>query len=118
MTTDIADKYNIPAEVMAFVNEGFLVFVAEDEATKTVEFHIPSKRQTDDEGRITSYSVTWIHPDFNAQFCRCYDGKPGDLPNFYAEKDTTDIGDEPLGEMESVDDLVAWAQGLQAAEKV
>jgi hypothetical protein len=38
---DLAKKYKIPAEVMAFVNEGFLVFLAEDEVQKTVEFHVP-----------------------------------------------------------------------------
>jgi len=27
---------------MAFVNNGFLVFLAEDETKKTVEFHIPA----------------------------------------------------------------------------
>ena len=61
------------AEVMAFVRDGFLAVVSEDEAKKTVEFHVPSKRRTDDEGRITSWSVVWIDPDFNVQFCHYYD---------------------------------------------
>ena len=41
---DLALKYKIPAEVMEFVNDGFLAFLAEDKATKTVEFDVPSKR--------------------------------------------------------------------------
>ncbi len=41
--TDIAEKYKIPAEVMAFVHDGFLEVVSGDEAKKTVEFHIPSR---------------------------------------------------------------------------
>ena len=111
--TDLAEKYKIPAEVMEFVHDGFLEIVSEDEATKTVEFHIPSKRQTDDDGRITTYSVVWTHPDFNAEFCHYYDEKPGDLPNFYVEKDTTDVGDEPVDEMESVENLAGWLAGLK-----
>ena len=110
--TDLSVKYKIPAEVMAFVNEGFLVFLAEDEAKKTVEFQIPSKRQTDDEGRITTYSVTWTHPDFNAEFGHYYDENSDDNPNFYAEIDTTDVGSD-LVDMESVDDLVGWLEGLR-----
>lgn len=108
--TDIAAKYNIPDEVMAFVLDGFLEVVSENEAEKTVEFHVPSKRQTDDEGRITSWSVVWIHPDFNAEFCHYYDEKPGDLPNFYVLKDTTDVGDEQVDGLDTVEDLVAWLE--------
>ncbi len=105
---DLADKYKIPPEVMAFVNDGFLVLLAEVEAEKTIEFHIPSKRQTDDEGRITSYSVIWIHPDFNAEFCHYYDEKPGDLPNFYVRIDTDCSRGEQVDDLETVEDLVDW----------
>jgi hypothetical protein len=112
--TDIAAKYKIPAQVMEFVTDGFLEVVLEDEAKKTVEFHIPSKRRKDDEERITSYSVVWIHPDFNAEFCHYYDEKPGDLPNFYALEDTTDVGDEPIDGLDTVDDLVGWLERLHA----
>lgn len=110
--TDLAVKYKIPAEVVVFVDKGFLVVLAEDEATKTIEFHIPSKRQTDDEGRITTYSVVWTHPDFNAEFGHYYDEKSGATPNFYAEIDTTDVGSD-LIDMESVDDLVGWLEELR-----
>ena len=113
---DLALKYQIPAEVMAFVNDGFLVFLAEDEAKKTVEFQIPSKRTTDKEGRITSYSVIWIHPEFNAEFCHYYDERPGDLPNFYAEEDTSDVGSDQIDRLESVEDLVGWLDGLRTGD--
>ena len=77
--TDLADKYKIPAEVMAFVRDGFLEVVSEDEAKKTVEFPIPSRRRTH-EGCVTSWSVVRIHPDFNGEFCDYYDKEPGDVP--------------------------------------
>jgi hypothetical protein len=112
--TDIAAKYKIPDEVMAFVNSGLLVLLAEDEAEKTVEFHIPSKRWTDDAGRTTTYSLNWTHPDFNAEFCRYYERTPGDLPNFEVEIDTDDVGSDSVDGLESVDDLVMlpdWLAG-------
>ena len=56
---DLAEKYKIPAEVMEFVLSGFLEVVFEDEAKKTVEFHIPSKRRTDDEG-LVKFSVSGL----------------------------------------------------------
>jgi hypothetical protein len=115
-TTDLPAKYEIPDEVMAFVRDGFLEVVSEDEAKKTVEFHAPSKRRTDDEGRITSWSVVWIHPDHNAEFCHYYDEKPGDLPNFYVLQDTTDVGDELVDGIDSVDDLVGWLEGLEKSD--
>ncbi len=108
----LAQKYKIPTEVMAFVNEGILKLAGEDEANKTVEFHIPAMRWRDRAGHITSYSVIWIHPDFNAEFCRYYAENPGDLPNFYAEKDTTDVGSDRVDGLESVDDFVAWLEGI------
>ena len=53
-------------------------------------------RSTDRLGCITTYSVIWIHPDFNAEYCHYYDQVPGDLPNFYAEEDTTDVGSDSI----------------------
>jgi hypothetical protein len=113
--TDLSVKYKIPAEVMVFVDDGFLVLLAEDEEKKTVEFHIPSKRSTDDEGRITSYSVVWTHPDFNVEFGRYYDENSGSNPNFHVEIDTTDVGSD-LVDLESVEELVTWLEEFQDAK--
>lgn len=114
---DLATKYAIPPEVMMFVDEAFLEVVSEDEAQKTVEFHVPARRWEDGEGRVTSYSLTWIHPAFNAEFCAYFDEKPGDLPNFHVTEDTTDIGDEIVDDIRSVDDLVWWLNGARTAVK-
>lgn len=116
--TDLAAKYKIPAEIMAFVNDGFLVVLSEDESTKTVEFHIPTQARIDRKGRFESYSVFWIHPDFNAQFCRYYDNTPGDMPNFDAVVEITDVGSEPVEGLDTVDDLEYWLSELadQASE--
>ncbi len=100
-------KKRLPAEAVAFVRDGSLEIVSEDEAKKTVEFHVPSRRRTH-KGYITSWSVVWIHPDFNAEFCHYHDEKRGDLPNFYAPKDTTDVGNEFISGRNTVEDLVAW----------
>jgi len=47
--------------------------------SKTVEFHLPSKRHTNIQEAITTYGLTWIHPDFNARFCHDCHETPGDL---------------------------------------
>jgi hypothetical protein len=109
----LAREYEIPPELMAFVESGFLKVLAEEKAEKTVEFHIPSKRTTDAEGRITTFSVIWIHPQFNAQFCHYYDKVPGDLPNFYVVQDTMEVGDEMVAGLETVPDLVEWLRQLR-----
>ncbi|MBI3462007.1 MAG: hypothetical protein HY000_02965 [Planctomycetes bacterium] len=114
--TDIASKYALPDELSSFVDDGFLEVVSEDEDRKTIEFHIPSKRVTDTEGRVTSYSLTWIHPAYNEQFCHSYAEKPGDLPNFYVLEDTTDVGDEQIDGLHTVADLVAWLENLKIAD--
>ena len=114
MTQDIATRYQIPDELMAFVNDGFLELLAENDAEKTIEFHIPSRRSVDPDGRITTYSLTWIHPDFNEQFCHYYLEQPGDLPNFYVTKDITEVGDEQVDGLEDVCDLVDWLDRVKS----
>ena len=104
---NIFDNYKLPPELRPFVDGGLLELVAEDEAKKTVEFHMPRLRRSDGEGRVTTYSLTWIHPDYNAQFCHYYTETPGDSPNFYVTEDTTDVGDELL-DIGSIDELVEW----------
>jgi hypothetical protein len=76
-------------------------------AEKTVEFHIPALRRTDEQGRITTFDLTWINPDYNSQFCHYYDQTPGDLVNFYLVKDTTDLGDDPV-DLPDLDELLCW----------
>lgn len=92
---------------MRFVESGLLEVLSEDEAERTIEFHIPSKRVTDIDGRITTYSLTWIHPDYADEFGPY---KPM-AANFIVCEDTTDVGDEEL-DLESLDELVAWLEGV------
>lgn len=107
-----AAKYKIPPELDRFIDDGFVAFLGEDEAKKTVEFHIPSLTWTDDEERDTWFHLVWIHPDFNDQFCHYYDKKPGDLANFYLFEETDDVGDEWL-DAENLDELIDWLQQRQ-----
>ena len=104
---DIVQQYGIPQELMAFIDSGFLQVVAERDEEKTIEFHAPSLRRRDRQRRITTFSLVWIHPNFNGQFCHYYDEKPGDQPNFYVSQDTSDLGDEQL-DLNSLDELVDW----------
>jgi hypothetical protein len=112
MAEGLMTKYGIPLEIMAFIDSGFLELLAETEEEKTVSFHVPARRTVDGEGRITTYSIIWIHPDHNEQFCHFYLEKPGDLVNFYVFQGTTDVGDEQI-DLNSVDELVAWLEHLQ-----
>ena len=113
-----AAKYKIPPELDKFIDSGFLELLSETDAEKTLEFHIPSKVSEDDEGRITSYAVFWIHPDFNAEFCHYFDKQPGDLPNFYAEVDTTDLGNDIVSDLSTVADLSEWLESMKSASAV
>ena len=112
--TDLAAKYEFPAEAMEFVRSSFPEVISEDEARKTIEFRVPSKRRTDDEGQITSYSAVWIYPAFNAEFCHSYDWEADDLPNFYAVRDTTEIGDEPVADLDAVDAMAGYLKTVSA----
>ena len=64
---DIATKYALPPELIEFVQDGFLELQREIEPEQTIEFHIPSMLWTDSDLRATSYTLTRIHPDFNAE---------------------------------------------------
>lgn len=107
MNATLAHDYKLPPELQERLARGTLAIVRENWAEKTVEFHVPSLRLEDRKGRITAYSVIWIHPDFNTQFCHYCRDQPGDLANFYVIKETSDLGNEPL-EIDTVDGLVAW----------
>jgi len=113
---DIANKYKLPLSLMAFVDDGFLEVLSEKEAEKTIEFRIPSKRVFHTRDHIMAYSVIWIHPDFNDQFCHFYEETPGDLPNFYVARTYSDDADDPVTDLETVDDLVDWLESLRQAE--
>lgn len=106
---DVFQEFKLPHALRPFWESGMLELVTEDQAKKTVEFHMPRLRRMDGEGRITTYTLTWIHPDFNAQFCHYYNETPGDSPNFYVTEDTTEVGDELLA-IESIDELVEWLE--------
>jgi hypothetical protein len=114
--SQLAAKYALPRELDNFIDEGFLRVLVENEAERTVRFHIPSKGVIDTRDRLTSYEVFWIHPEFNAELCHYYLDQPGDLPNFWALEDTTDVGDTFIDDLETVDDLVAWLEAMQTAD--
>lgn len=97
----------MPDELRQFVDDGFLIVVLKKPEEKTVTFAIPSLSYRDENGIETDFTLDWIHPDFNAQFCHYYHEKPGDLANFYLKKESRDLGDDDI-DIESLDDLIAW----------
>jgi hypothetical protein len=66
-------------------------------------------RSSDADCRVTAYSLVWIHPSFNREFCWFYDATPGDLPNFYLTRGVSDLGEEPI-DIESIDELIYWLE--------
>lgn len=114
-TETLATKYGISPELQTFIDDGFLELLSENDAEKTVELNIPSMQYKDGQGRITDFSVVWIHPDHNAEFCHYYDETPGDLANFYVRQETTDLGDEIL-DINSLDDLVCWLEERRSGD--
>jgi len=108
---DLKSDFGVPDEFLAFLDRGLLTIVSEDLAERTVTFDVPMLQSVDHLKRTTQYSVIWIHPDFNADFCHFYHDTPGDLPNFMVKQETEDVGDE-LIDLESLDDLLAWLEGL------
>lgn len=114
--SDFAERYRLPPELTRFIDEGFLAPLSDNWEEKSIEFHIPSKTVTDSHGRTTSFSVVWIHPDFNREFCHYFDKQPGDLPNFYVIKDTTDLCHEPIDQINTFDDLVGWLESMKSAD--
>lgn len=113
---DTLRKYDMPAQLKVFVEEGFLELLSEKDAEKTLEFHIPSKRLVHTRDHIQAYSVIWIHPKFNTKFCHYYIDHPGDLPNFYVVRSFSDDADERIPDLESVDDLIGWLNSLKNSE--
>ena len=110
---DLARKCKLPAEVMAFVNDGFLAVAEEDADRATVEFRMPLLGSADSAGRYTLYNLVWIDPARNAEFCHFYFEKPGDMPNFSVRIDTEHSRDEQLENLETADDFVDWLGEMQ-----
>ncbi len=109
---DLKADFGVPDELIAYVNKGVLAVVSENEPEKTVIFDVPMLQSMDHLKRSTQYSLIWIHPEYNAEFCHFYDETPGDLPNFMVEKEIDDVGNEAI-DIESFDDLTAWLDNLE-----
>jgi hypothetical protein len=92
----LALRFGIPAELEMLIDTGVLEITGQDDAEKTLHLVVPSLRQQDRKGRIKVVTITWIHPDYNAQFCHYYHESPGDLPNFYVAEENSEGPDEPL----------------------
>ena len=73
----LALRFGLPAELETLLDTGVLAITGEDDAEKTLHLVVPSLRQKDRKGRIKVVTITWIHPDYNAQFCHYYDKTPG-----------------------------------------
>ena len=109
---DLEKTYGVPAELKRFVDAGFLFVVFEKPDERTVTFGIPGLAFTDANDVETYFTLDWIHPDFNAQFCHYFREKPGDLVNFYLTRACREIGDD-LIDVESLEGLVAWLSERQ-----
>jgi len=106
----LAIRYGVPGELIDYVNDGLLELLSADKDCRTVVFHMPSRRWKDRCGRIATYTLTWIHPQFNARFCHYYEQVPGHLPNFWVAEDTTDAGEEIVPDIETMDELECWLE--------
>jgi hypothetical protein len=101
----LALLFGLPADLETRIDTGVLAISGEDDATKTLRLVVPSLWQKDRKGRIKIVSITWIHPDYNAQFCHYYHETPGDLPNFYVAEENSEGPDEPL-DVNDLDELL------------
>ncbi len=104
---DLEITYGVPAELKRFVDAGFLVVVFERPEERIVTFGIPGLAFTDANDVETYFTLDWIHPDFNEQFCHYFREKPGDLANFYLTRACRERGDD-LIDLGSLEDLIAW----------
>lgn len=109
----VSQRYALPPEIDRFIDDVFLEMLAERPEEMTVEFHIPAMLKIDHRRRITAYSIVWIHPEHNAEFCHSYLETPGDLPNFFVEVTNPEGPSEVLDDLVTVDDLEAWLEDLQ-----
>jgi hypothetical protein len=100
----LALRFGLPDELAALIDTGVLEITGQHDAEKTLHLVVPSLWQKDRKGRIKIVSITWIHPDCNAQFCHYYHLAPGDLPNFYVNEENSEGPDEPI-DVNDVDEL-------------
>jgi hypothetical protein len=96
---------------------GFLEVASEEDDKKTVRLDIPSLSISTAADDFTSYTLIWIHPDYNAEFCHYYLEKPGDLPNFYVAIHSPNAPDNQVDDLNTVDDLVDWLDGAREAKE-
>lgn len=109
---ELETKYGVPAELKRFVDAGFLVVAFERPEERIVTFGIPGLASTDANDVETYFTLDWIHPDFNGQFCHYFREKPGDLANFSLKRACRERGDD-LIDVESLEDLIAWLSERQ-----
>ena len=114
---DLAEKYKLPVDIVKFVENGFIEMASDDEARRTVRFDIPSLGIVTDSDEFTFYTLIWIHPDYNAEFCDYYIEKPGDLPNFYVEIHSPNAANRQVEDLNEVDDLVDWLEEAHEAKR-
>lgn len=113
MNNPVFADCKVPGEIVSLVDDGFLEVSSVDEDEKTVYFTIPSKRVEFTRDHIMIYSLVWIHPDFNSEYCHFYDETPGDLPNFFVERQYSDDAPEAVDGLSSIDELVSWLNELR-----
>jgi hypothetical protein len=108
-TMALTDEYKVPHELSTFIDDGFLVPLTPTPEEKTIAFDIPSMGYQDEQDNDYSFTLVWIHPDFNKEFCHLYNEMPGDLPNFYVKKESRNTPEEYI-DLDSLDDLIAWLE--------
>jgi hypothetical protein len=113
MTETVLTDYDVPDDLISLVDEGFLKISTVDEDERTIYFTIPSKQVDFTRDHIMIYPLVWIHPDFNDQFCHFYIAEPGDLPNFFVERQYSDAAPEAVDGLDSVDELISWLDELK-----
>lgn len=113
MTTTSLAEFKIPLDLQKFIDDGFLHLLSVNEDQKYLEFYIPSRRNIRNNNEIETYSMIWIHPDFNNDYCHFYLHQAGDLPNFYVQICSSNGRNEQLTGIDSFDQLVIWLENFQ-----
>lgn len=110
-TQELVERYAIDPELVPFIEDGTLVLAVEEPEKHTVQFDIPAYAVTDRRhDHDTHYTLVWIHPEHNAEHCWYYDETPGDLPNFFVEKESDNGNESEDADLDTIDDLVAYLE--------